>query len=137
MECEQGSGRHRLLWTVVSVSLFITIIESDNRVGEWRKVKDNHRRVIREKETIQIVTEMERGYQRRTGGFTGSRPDPQLAPGQAGVRGSSSAPQNQQQDRLQVTSPPSCHPNRHPTRHQSHDSVKWTLPSFFFAMVTL
>ena len=36
----------------------------------------------------------------------------------------------------EVTSLPSRHPSRHPTRHQSHESVKWTSPSFFLAMVT-
>ena len=32
-----------MLWIIVSASLFITIIENDNRAGEWRKLKDNHR----------------------------------------------------------------------------------------------
>ena len=45
VECERDSGRHRLLWIIVSVSLFITIIESDNRAGEWRDLKDTHRHV--------------------------------------------------------------------------------------------
>ena len=51
-----------LFWIFVSTSLSIIVIESerrdlkDNRAGEWRKLKDNHRRVIREKEIIQVVT---------------------------------------------------------------------------------
>ena len=43
VDCERDSGRLRFLWIIVSASLFITIIENDNRAGEWRKLKDNHR----------------------------------------------------------------------------------------------
>ena len=42
-----------LFWIFVLTSLFFIIVIE----GEWRKLKDNHRRVIREKEIIQVITQ--------------------------------------------------------------------------------
>ena len=42
VECGRWSEKSSLFWIIASISLSITIIESDNRAGEWRDLKVNH-----------------------------------------------------------------------------------------------
>ena len=145
VECGRWSEKSSLFWIIVSVSLFITTIESDSRAGEWqdcfRLVPGGGSSVCYQpRAKWSAFFEMDKrisatGEGGRWGACVGQSSS-QLVSESSWERGGSLPPKTSSKI-AQVTSPSSRHPSRHPTRHQSYDSVKWTLPSFFFAMVTL